>query len=107
MEFDIEGAEMEEGLLPTKVREALAVMEELPDGKLLTMRRIAQRLGIRKQTWQQYAGDPALEEYRASARMVGRNEMIRVYGNKRTIEALQARDAAGNGGERSGKSGGK
>jgi hypothetical protein len=88
LEIEDEG-EFDAARLPRIVRDAQALLTNLPDGKLLRPPALAARLGVLTSTMLQHASHPALAPYKYAHRRRA------LFGNPRTIEAAKERYANG------------
>jgi len=87
MAFSIEGeGEFSPTLLPKSVRSAIDLLQSFPDGKLLRMQTLAERVSIAKATFDAHSSHPALAEFKFRSK----NRIV-YFGNPRTIAAAKER----------------
>ena len=80
-----DGRELQQHAIPACVRDAIAILTKLPDGKLLTLRGLAQRAQKSYDRLAHYSADPALAPFKFKP------QSTTVYfGNPNTIKAAVA-----------------
>lgn len=86
MKFVVNGAKASSENTPKLVLEAIAVLEKLPDGELLTTRALASRLRRAYSTVNGFGVEPTLEKFhmRVSRGNVVPNNSV-IWGNTKTI----------------------
>jgi Holliday junction resolvasome RuvABC ATP-dependent DNA helicase subunit len=70
--------------LPPIIEKILKTLQSMPDGKLYTIRRIAQEVGHSKDTVRNYVTHPVLANYKVIARGGGGRRNL--FGNANTIK---------------------
>jgi hypothetical protein len=94
--FEVDGQELTDAqTLPVMVRDILAVLDALPDGKLITSQRLCQEIGRVPGAFHGKSTHPVFRDYRVDAIYNGVKRKL--YGNKRTIAAYRERYGGGDG----------
>jgi len=88
MKFEVDDEQYDpQGGVPPIVTKVLDVVRSMPDGKLYTIRRLAQEVGYALDTVHNCANYAVLNEYKILAK--GRGTRRSLFGNAETIRAYQ------------------
>jgi hypothetical protein len=87
VEFEIDDAVFnEQDQLPKVVKEIITITEKLPDGKLITTRKLGQLLNRAVNYINSHSAHPGLDKYRITF------QRKNIYGNEATVRAFKEKN---------------